>query len=262
MSVEDVDRKLATAVGKLDEAAEKITTAALLCSEGQDALGYALTGATDPEALEALGLQETAADQLDETRAKVKAIRERIEQYRRSIGAGTSSAAVSSPPEPERPKPSARPPDAVGVDGSRYPPEAAWAVPELPPRVQQGGDRTVAKIKIGDQPLPGSFQSGQGDVWSDEARQRINDLGIRTARYVPYHVEMRAAAMMVRSDVTSAEVVINNVPCGYQTRPPGCHQTLGGWCFGLLRIGVCRCSVGVIVWQDVGGDVGTRAAAG
>ncbi|MGI8311902.1 DddA-like double-stranded DNA deaminase toxin [Saccharopolyspora hattusasensis] len=44
--------------------------------------------------------------------------------------------------------------------------------------------------------------------------------------FLPFHVELRAAAMMVRSGVTSADVVINNVPCGYQTRPPGCHQVL------------------------------------
>ncbi|PKW15324.1 DddA-like double-stranded DNA deaminase toxin [Saccharopolyspora spinosa] len=235
MSVEDVDRKLATAVGKLDEAAEKITTATLSCSEGRDALGYALTGATDPEALEALGLQETAADQLDEARAKVAAIRERIEQYRRSIGAGASSAAGSAPPEPERPAAPKRPPNVVGVDGSEYPAAAAWAVDEgLPPRVQRGaGSPTVGYVRVNG--LPTRVQSG-ADGFSDMVDQRLQEIGVRRPLDLRRHVEMKVAAMMTRTGDQHQEVVINHAPCGSepgQTR--GAMTCLNRSCHGGTR---------------------------
>ncbi len=223
-ALEEVERALANVVGKLDTATAQIDDALERWEESRTALGQALEGAHDPDALEALGLQQTAADELTEARRKVTATRARVVAYRLSIGGNQSSGSTS--PEPERPAAPKRSPNAVGVDGSEYPSSAAWAVPELPPRVQERGDRTVGKVKIGDQTLPGEFRSGQRDVWSDEAAQRIKELGIRVPAYLAFHVEARAAAMMIRSGVTSGEVVINNVPCGYQTRPPGCHQLL------------------------------------
>ncbi|RKT86286.1 SCP1.201-like deaminase [Saccharopolyspora antimicrobica] len=226
MSVEDVDRELVTAVGKLDATTERINAALDAWKESHDTLGRALDGAANPEVVDVLDLQEAAADQLDEARAAVALIRDRISRYRASIGAGASSDGKSKPPGQERLASPRRPSNAVGVDGTEYPPEAAWAVPELPPRVQQKGDHTVGKVKIGNRPIPGAFRSDQGDVWVQEAQKRIKELGIRAWPYVPFHVEMRAAAMMVRSRVTSSEVVINNVPCGYQNQPPGCHQVL------------------------------------
>ncbi|MGP4015866.1 DddA-like double-stranded DNA deaminase toxin [Saccharopolyspora sp. 5N708] len=225
-ALEDVQQRLANAVGKLDGATEQINTALTQCEESREALGQALAGATDAEVIGALRSQRTTAEQLDEARGKVKAIRDRITTYLASIGADRSSASESKPLESGRPAPPKQPPNAVGVDGSEYPPEAAWAVPELPPRVRQLGDRTVAKIKIGDTPLPGSFRSGQRDVWSEEAAERISSLGIDVPDYLANHVEVRAAAMMLRAGIRSATVVLNNVPCGYQTRPPGCHQLL------------------------------------
>ncbi|MBB5155758.1 DddA-like double-stranded DNA deaminase toxin [Saccharopolyspora phatthalungensis] len=84
----------------------------------------------------------------------------------------------------------------------------------------------VQQQLVGDRPIPGQFRSNQRDIWVDEADQRIKALGIRAPWFLPFHVELRAAAMTIRRGVTAAEVVINNVPCGYQTRPPGCHQVL------------------------------------
>lgn len=222
-ALEEVEQALANAVDKLDAATAQIGAALDRGDESRTALGQALEGAHDNDALEALGLQQTAADELAAVRRKVTVMRARVVAYRSSVAGSQSGGSAS--PEPERPAPN-HPVNAVGVDGSEYPSSAAWAVPELPPRVQQRGDRTVGKVKIGDQALPSEFQSGQRDVWSDEAAQRITELGIRVPAYLAYHVEARAAAMMIRSGVTSGEVVINNVPCGYQTRPPGCHQLL------------------------------------
>ncbi|MEV0699246.1 DddA-like double-stranded DNA deaminase toxin [Saccharopolyspora sp. NPDC050389] len=227
-ALERVQQQLADAVGKLDEAATHLDAAFTSCEESQAALGLALDGATDQEATEALGSQETATAQVDEVRSKVQAIRERIIAYLTSIGAlaRSGSGVGSNPPERERPAALTHPPNAIGLDGSEYPPEAAWAVPELPPRVQNQGDRTVGKVKIGDQPIPGSIRSGQRDIWADEAQQRLRRLGIRTPPFLRFHVELRAAAMLIRSGVTAAEIVINHVPCGYLSRPPGCHQVL------------------------------------
>ncbi|WP_083935806.1 DddA-like double-stranded DNA deaminase toxin [Saccharomonospora halophila] len=43
----------------------------------------------------------------------------------------------------------------------------------------------------------------------------------------PYHVEMRAAAMLISSGVRNARVVMNNVPCGFRPGTThGCHQAL------------------------------------
>ncbi|QIZ33485.1 DddA-like double-stranded DNA deaminase toxin [Saccharopolyspora sp. ASAGF58] len=197
-----------------------------MCDESREALGQALSGSNDLEAAEALGLQRSAADQLDEARAKVAAIRERIEQYRRCIGAGASSAAGSKPPEPERLAVPKRPPNAVGVDGSEYPGAAAWAVDEgLPPRVQRGaGSPTVGYVRVNG--LPTRVQSG-ADGFSDTVDQRLREIGVRRPFDLRRHVEMKIAAMMTRTGDQHQEVVINHAPCGSepgQTR--GCHDML------------------------------------
>lgn len=112
-------------------------------------------------------------------------------------------------------------------DGSRYPIEASWAVPTLPPRVgNQGQTATVGRIKIGNTEIPGEFRSGEWDRWADEARQRMTMLGPRVPRHLQYHVEMRTVAMMVENQTPEATICINNVPCGFVTRPTGCHQVL------------------------------------
>ncbi|MGW0892056.1 DddA-like double-stranded DNA deaminase toxin [Saccharopolyspora sp. NPDC002578] len=221
--MEEVDRRLTAVLGRLDEATEQITAAGMASAESRDALTHALAGASAPDALDAVRSQEMTVDQLAEVRATVRAVRKRVTAYLSRLGASSGPAAARTPEPTAVPK---RSPNAVGVDGSEYPPEAAWAVPELPPRVRGFPDRTVGKLKIGDRPIPGEFRSGQTDVWVGEAEQRIKALGIRAPRYLAFHVELRAAAMMIRSGLKSTELLINHVPCGYQNRPPGCHQVL------------------------------------
>ncbi|GAB2667239.1 hypothetical protein GCM10027271_28460 [Saccharopolyspora gloriosae] len=221
--MEEVDRRLTAVLGRLDEATEQITAAGMASAESRDALTHALAGASAPDALDAVRSQEMTVDQLAEVRATVRAVRKRVTAYLSRLGASPGPAAARTPEPTAVPK---RSPNAVGVDGSEYPPEAAWAVPELPPRVREKGDHTVGKIKIGDRPIAGEFRSDQWDIWTQEARERITRLGIAAPEYLPYHVEMRATAMMIRAGVKSAEVVINHVPCGYQTKPTGCHQVL------------------------------------
>ena len=133
MSVEEVGRRLATVLGRLDEAAEQITAAGMASAESRDALAHACAGTSAPDALDAVRSQEVTVDQLAEVRATVRAVRERVTAYLPRLGASPGPAAARTPEPTAVPK---RSPNAVGVDGSEYPPEAAWAVPELPPRVR------------------------------------------------------------------------------------------------------------------------------
>ncbi|MBB5159912.1 hypothetical protein BJ970_007512 [Saccharopolyspora phatthalungensis] len=225
-ALEEVDQGLANAVGKLDVALPQMDQALTAWEEGRDALVWAFTGSTDPEAAEAVQTQEWAIETLTEARRMLAAVRERIEQYRRSIGAGASSAAGNTPPQPERPAAPKPPPNAVGVDGSEYPAAAAWAVDEgLPPRVQRGaGSPTVGYVRVNG--LPTRVQSG-ADGFSDMVDQRLQEIGVRRPLDLRRHVEMKIAAMMTRTGDQHQEVVINHAPCGSepgQTR--GCHDML------------------------------------
>ena len=95
-------------------------------------------------------------------------------------------------------------------------------LPDLPPRVgQQGQRRTVGKIKVGDREIPGRLSSGEYDRWADLAYERFVQVGFADgpAEYLAYHVESRVVAMMIELGQRSAEITINNVPCGLQTRP-------------------------------------------
>lgn len=85
---------------------------------------------------------------------------------------------LSPPQTPHRPAP---PPAAVHRDGSRYPPQAKWALDDLPNRVRTGtGDRTVGRILLDGRDV-GALTSGLDDVWSPAVAQRMRDLGIRSS---------------------------------------------------------------------------------
>ncbi|GAA4879955.1 DddA-like double-stranded DNA deaminase toxin [Saccharopolyspora cebuensis] len=225
MSVEEVDRTLATAVGKLDETAGTITAAALACAESRDALHAAITGTTDPEALDALGAQGAAAEQLDRARAQVKAIREQVERYRRDTLRPTPEEGRVTSEPPDRPAPR-RPPNAVGVDGSEYPADAAADVVNLPARVEpRSGQRTVGQVTLNGRPV-GEMRSGN-DAWSASVSTRLKRLGIALPRIMHAHAEMKLAAMMIDTGIAEGMITINNAPCGSQPgQTPGCHQTL------------------------------------
>lgn len=155
--------------------------------------------------------------------AKLAQLRQELLDTANRIGSGQ---AVHSPSTAgaAAPKPRA---NVRHQDGSEYPTNASWAVPTLPPRVGTGGQTaTVGRIKIGSTEISGEFRSDQGDRWAGAAGQRMADLGIRGPSYLRFHVEMRTVAMMIDSRAPEASVCINNVPCGYQTRPIGCHQVL------------------------------------
>lgn len=189
-----------------------------------ETIGHALadiTGDDEPVRLvrDVLAVLEYATAAL----MRVRTLVEQVAEHHLGNGA-------ASPPNPttgtvERPiRPEV---ESVEHAGSRYPSGAEWALPDLPRRVGDGERHTHARVRIGSREIPGAFQSNMPDRWAAEARQRISQLGIAVPHYLPYHVEMRAAAMLISSGVRDARLVMNNVPCGFRpgtTR--GCHQAL------------------------------------
>lgn len=106
-----------------------------------------------------------------------------------------SSGPVSSPVLPGvSAAPAASPQPVRAADGSDYPAAAAWAVPELPARVQGKRDKAVGRIKINGRALPVPVESGM-DTWSDRAGERMRSLG--TPEYLRSHVEMKLATLMI-----------------------------------------------------------------
>lgn len=112
-------------------------------------------------------------------------------------------------------------------DGSRYPAAASWAAHLLAPRVGRQGQRhTEGFVQTADLDHPDALISGQHDYWAEQAHKRMQQAAIRHP-YLHFHVEMRAVALMVERGHTTAQVVLNNVPCGAEAnQPPGCHQFL------------------------------------
>jgi hypothetical protein len=154
----------------------------------------------------------------------------RIETLIRRYQGGTTSA--DRPESTPRQEPTSQPrrsPNVRHQDGSEYPPEADWAVATLPTRVGIAGQRTTTgRVKIGDRVIPGEFRSGEWDSWVDRAWARFKEVGKadRAGAFLKFHVESRVIAMMIETGQRQAEVVINNVVCGYQSKPPGCHQRI------------------------------------
>lgn len=71
------------------------------------------------------------------------------------------------------------------------------------------------------------MRSGEWDRWADAAADRMDALALDAPFHLAYHVELPVVAMMIDSRTRQAEVVINNSPCGFESRPIGCHQVLG-----------------------------------
>lgn len=137
---------------------------------------------------------------------------------------GSSSPTSPSTPSTHSAAPAASPPPVRAADGSEYPAAAAWAVPELPARVQGKRDKTVGRIKINDRALPVPVESGM-DTWSGHAGERMRALGI--PEYLRSHVEMKLAALMINTGAQHGEAVINHAPCGSEpSARGGCHASL------------------------------------
>lgn len=244
MSIDEVAHQLNRALAIMPDAA--LLQAAASIDEAIADL-YPLSVDTDQLA-EPVQQWQHASAEINHARSLCFRAGELIEEYLAQIGIAVDARPNARSPEPTRTpapenndpstdEPAMEPPTfdgtssrssppIVGVDGSKYPAEAGWAMPELPARWRQRPDRVVGKIKIGDRVIPGSYSSGESDVFSDEAAQRLRTIGRGRLAYLAYHVEIRAASMLRRSGVQDAEVAINHVPCGYQAKAQGCHQVL------------------------------------
>lgn len=227
-ALEEVGQALRFVEERTTQAQTGIVEAGGTWNERGQLLAECLRSTNDPDALEMLGQHEAAAEDMREVWRKVGLVIRVIEQYRTSLGAGSQPVVTSAhvgKSETVDP-PSTKTTSVTAPDGSEYPVQAGWASDEgLPPRVRRGTNTpTVGYVKINDAPL--RVQSGE-DGFSDMVDERLRELGVRRRSRLRTHVELKVAAMLMRSSQRHQEVVINHAPCGSepeQTR--GCHEML------------------------------------
>ncbi|MBM7776191.1 hypothetical protein JOD54_006395 [Actinokineospora baliensis] len=113
--------------------------------------------------------------------------------------------------------------------GDRYPAEAVPYDDALPPRVRRGkrDSPPMTGFVMLDGRDAGEITATRTDIWTDEARAGLVDLGLLRAKGLSNHVEMKAVIMMIRTGATDGRIVINHAPCGSEPGDPtGCSDVL------------------------------------
>ncbi|RLK54593.1 nucleic acid/nucleotide deaminase of polymorphic system toxin [Actinokineospora cianjurensis] len=73
----------------------------------------------------------------------------------------------------------------------------------------------------------GEITATRSDPWADDARARLLSLGLRRAKGLNNHVEMKTVTMMIQTNAREGRVIINHAPCGSEPGdPPGCDDVL------------------------------------
>ncbi|MBB5153620.1 hypothetical protein [Saccharopolyspora phatthalungensis] len=149
-ALEDVLQALRTAVGKIDEARDGLSTAKDRWEERGEMLAGCLYGTNDPDAQEVLASQGVTSEAMYVVREQLGAVQRRIEQYQKQLGsaeAPTPTGAGGMPPAESKP--------ISNFHGDAYPPEAAGLIEQLPKRVTpNNNERTVGVARLGDKLFP------------------------------------------------------------------------------------------------------------
>lgn len=227
-ALEEVLAALRTAVEQAEAARGHASEALDRWNERGEILAEHLQGSNDPDVQDVLQSHLITSEELWTAWERVGAVLTRVEQYAFQLQGevsgggdlpGGGSAGGGAPKSP---------PPVEGPDGSKYPPDAAWAADIMPPRVKTGQPNQKT-IGYADRELNQPFTSGNDQEWSPRVQQRLRERGIPLdmARRLKSHVELKVAARMIERGQTHSELVINHVPCGSQQGTTGgCHAAL------------------------------------
>jgi hypothetical protein len=197
-------RRVRSLVGRARQA---VALAELRITAAGEAFGAATTGSAVSEPAEASGHHAFAARRTAETLATLTAVVDRLDRYLEGLGATTAPARSGHPASTHPIAP--------------VPPERIEALrDELPETVVRGSGQKTHGRWVGPDGVAHEIVSGR-DEDSAAALQvlRTRGLPLRSEPAAISHVEQKLAALMVRSRVRHATLVINNRPC---RGPAGC----------------------------------------